>query len=64
MRLGVVLCAVTGHRWHVDEASTEVEPVLRCDRCRARQLAPSGSAFDRRLAAKAGRDRVLGPGGR
>jgi hypothetical protein len=64
VRVGVVLCAVIGHRWHVDE-STEIEPVLCCDRCGRTQLAPTGSAFGNRVNVKAGADRAVGPfGGR
>jgi hypothetical protein len=64
MRLGVVLCSVVGHRWRVDETSTEHEAVIRCDRCGRRQLAPAGSAFGRRIEAEAGADRAVGPFGR
>jgi hypothetical protein len=65
MRWGVVLCSVVGHRWRVDEASTESEAFICCPRCGARQLAPAGNAFDRRVAAKTGADRAVGPfGGR
>ena len=59
-----LLCAVLGHRWHVDETSTEIEPVLLCGRCGARQLAPAGSGYGNRVAAKARRDSTLGPGRR
>jgi hypothetical protein len=52
MRMGAVLCAVIGHRWHVDETSTDSEAVIRCERCDRRQLAPSGTAFGRRLDAQ------------
>jgi hypothetical protein len=65
MRAGVILCAVIGHRWHVDETSTEVEPVIRCDRCGATEIAPDSTAFGRRLEAETRADRALGPfGGR
>jgi hypothetical protein len=65
MRLGVVLCAVVGHRWRIDETSTEPEAVMCCLRCGRRQLTPEGSAFDRRIAAKTGADRAVGTfGGR
>jgi hypothetical protein len=61
VRPGVVLCAVIGHRWHVDESSTEPDPVICCDRCGRRQLAQTTSAFNRRIAAKTGNDRAVGP---
>ena len=65
MRVGVLLCAVAGHRWRVDETAAEVEPVICCDRCGARQLAPDGTPFGRRLDAETRADRALGPfGGR
>ena len=63
MKPGVILCAVLGHRWHVDETSTEVEAVICCDRCGAKQLAPDGTVFGRRVSAEATRDRALGPFG-
>jgi hypothetical protein len=63
MRLGVVLCAVIGHRWRVDETSTEPETMICCGRCGTRQPAPAGSAFDRRIEAKTGADRAVGPFG-
>jgi hypothetical protein len=59
-----LLCVLIGHRWHVDEASTEIEPVLLCSRCGARELVPSGSGYLNRVAAKARRDSTLGPGRR
>ena len=40
-----LLCAVAGHRWHMVESSTEVEPVLECSRCGRRQLAPNATGF-------------------
>jgi hypothetical protein len=61
MQWGVVLCSVAGHRWRVDEASTGSEAVMRCTRCGRRQGPPSGTAFDRRLEAKTGADRAVGP---
>jgi hypothetical protein len=61
MRWGVILCSVAGHRWQVDETSTEPEAVICCTRCGARQLAPAGSAFDRRIEARTGADRTVGP---
>jgi len=65
MGLGVILCAVIGHRWRVDEASTDPEAVICCKRCGRRQLAPEGTAFSRRLDAETKRDRSVGPfGGR
>jgi hypothetical protein len=65
MRFGVVLCGVIGHRWRVDDASTDSEAVIRCERCGRRQLAPAGTAFDRRLDVETDRDRAVGPfGGR
>ena len=63
MIAGFLICALIGHRWHVDE-STETEPVLCCDRCGRKTLAPAGSAYGNRVAAKAARDSALGPSGR
>lgn len=63
MVAGFLICAVLGHRWHVDE-STEIEPVLCCDRCGRKTLAPAGSAYGNRVDAKATRDRLMGPGRR
>ena len=53
MRVGALLCAVVGHKWHVDEASTEIEPVLRCGRCGRKQLAPNATGFGVRTDVKA-----------
>jgi hypothetical protein len=65
MKPGVILCAIVGHRWHVDETSADVEPVICCDRCGAREIAPDSTAFGRRVDAETKRDRALGPfGGR
>jgi hypothetical protein len=61
MRIGLVLCAVTGHRWRVDETSTDSEAHIRCGRCGRVQLAPEGTALDRRLDAQAREDRSIGP---
>ena len=61
MRLGVVLCSVLGHRWLVDETATGVEALLRCTRCGAKEIAPQGSALDRRVATKTSHDRAVGP---
>jgi hypothetical protein len=61
MRVGVILCAVVGHRWRVDETSTDTEAHIRCARCDRVQLAPDGTAFDRRLDAQTGQDRSVGP---
>jgi hypothetical protein len=63
MRWGAVLCAVIGHRWRVDETSTEPETMICCSRCDLRQLAPEGSAFGRRIEAETGADRAVGPFG-
>jgi hypothetical protein len=63
MHWGVVLCSVVGHRWRVDETTTGPEIVICCPRCGARQLAPAGSAFDRRIEAETGADRAVGPFG-
>jgi hypothetical protein len=63
MRPGVLLCAIVGHRWRIDEASTEPEALMFCPRCGRRQLPPDGTAFDRRIAAKTGADRAVGPFG-
>jgi hypothetical protein len=57
--MGAVLCAVVGHRWHVDETSTDSEAVICCGRCHRRQLAPNGTAFDRRLDAQTRANRAL-----
>jgi len=59
----VVLCVVIGHRWLVDEASEEVEPVLCCVRCGRKQLAPNATGFDARIAAQTKADRWIGPTG-
>jgi hypothetical protein len=61
MRIGVVLCAVIGHRWHVDETSTDTEAHIGCERCGRDQLAPDGTAFGRRLDAQSREDRSIGP---
>lgn len=63
MVAGFLICALLGHKWRVDE-STEVEPVLCCDRCGRKTLAPAGSAFGNRVGAETARDRALGPTGR
>jgi hypothetical protein len=63
MVAGFLICAVLGHKWRVDE-STEAEPVLCCDRCGRKTLAPTGSAFGNRVDAEAARDRAVGPTGR
>lgn len=63
MVAGFLICAVLGHKWHVDE-STETEPLLHCDRCGRTTIAPAGSAFGNRIDAEAARDRALGPTGR
>jgi hypothetical protein len=63
MVAGFLICALLGHKWHVDE-STEIEPVLCCDRCGRKTPAPVGSAFGNRVNVKAARDRLMGPGGR
>ena len=59
-----LLCAIVGHKWRVDEDSTEVEPVLCCARCGRKTLVPSGSAFSNRVDAETARDRAVGPLGR
>jgi hypothetical protein len=63
MVAGSLICALLGHKWRVDE-STEVEPVLCCERCGRKTLAPAGSAFENRVGAETARDRALGPTGR
>jgi hypothetical protein len=45
-------CAVLGHKWRVDE-STEIEPVLCCERCGRKQLAPNATGFGVRTDVKA-----------
>lgn len=60
MVAGFLICALLGHKWHVDE-STETEPVLCCDRCGRKSLVPAGSAFGNRVDAETARDRALGP---
>jgi hypothetical protein len=57
--MGAVLCAVVGHRWHVDETSTDSEAVLRCERCHRRELAPGGTPFNARLDAQTRANRAL-----
>ena len=52
MRVGVLLCAVIGHKWHTVASETEIEPVLECDRCGRKQLAPNTSAFGLRTKVK------------
>jgi hypothetical protein len=64
MVAGFLICAVLGHKWHVDESETDTEIVLCCDRCGRKTLAPAGSAFDNRVSAETARDRALGPLGR
>jgi hypothetical protein len=59
MRLGAVVCALAGHRRRVDE-STETEPVLCCDRCGRKELAPAGSGYGNRVDAKARATNVTG----
>ncbi len=61
MITGFLICAVLGHKWHVDESETDTEIVLCCDRCGRKTLAPSGSAYGNRVAAKAKRDSLFGP---
>jgi hypothetical protein len=63
MGLGLILCATIGHRWHVDETSTEPEPVIRCDRCGRHQHPNVETAFNRRLDSQTGADRSVGPFG-
>jgi hypothetical protein len=64
MQLKAIVCAVVGHRWHVDELSQEFEPVFRCARCGSTQLAPNATGFDGRVAAQTKGDRWVGPTGR
>jgi len=62
MVAGILICAVAGHKWHVDESSdTSTEVVLECGRCGRKQLAPNGTGFDARLNAQTGADRAVGP---
>ena len=62
----VILCVLTGHRWRVDEASEDVEPVLLCGRCGRKEIAPNATGFlDARIASETKADRWVGPmGGR
>ena len=60
MVAGFLICALIGHKWRVDD-STELEPVFCCDRCGRKTLAPSGSAFSKRVDAETARDRAVGP---
>jgi hypothetical protein len=60
MVAGFLICAVIGHKWHVDESETDTEIVLCCGRCSRKQLAPAGSAYGNRVDAKAQASRVLG----
>jgi hypothetical protein len=53
MGAGVVICAVIGHAWHVDETSSDSEAVLCCSRCHRRQLAPNATGFGVRTDVKA-----------
>jgi hypothetical protein len=59
--MGGVICAVIGHRWRVDETSTDSEAHIRCGRCGRVQLVPDGTAFGRRLDAQTREDRSIGP---
>jgi hypothetical protein len=56
---------VIGHRWRVDEASTDPEAFICCGRCGRRQLASDESAFSRRISTEASADHAVGAmGGR
>lgn len=42
-----LLCAVTGHRWRVDDSSTGEEMVFRCTRCgKQHHGVPGGASAD------------------
>jgi hypothetical protein len=57
MVAGFLICALLGHKWHVDESTeTSADIVLCCERCGRKRLAPAGSAYGNRVAAKAARD--------
>jgi len=54
MRIGVLLCAVTGHKWRTIASDTEIEPVLECSRCDRKTLVPNATGFGVRPDVKAG----------
>jgi hypothetical protein len=60
MRVAAIRC-VLGHRWTIAESSTEAETVLCCERCGRRQLAPEGTAFQRRTTLRGNLERRAGP---
>jgi hypothetical protein len=61
MGLSAIACAVIGHRWRIDETSTDSEAHIRCMRCGRRQLPAPGTAFEQRLGVETSRDRAVGP---
>jgi hypothetical protein len=60
MHLAGVRC-LFGHHWQADESSTTAETVLRCERCGRRQLAPEGTALQRRTTLRGNLERRAGP---
>jgi hypothetical protein len=63
MKVGVLLCAVTGHRWREAADVHETYPVLRCARCGRQQALASETHGADRVDMKAGADRAVGPWG-
>jgi Pyruvate/2-oxoacid:ferredoxin oxidoreductase delta subunit len=55
MSLGVLLCSIVGHKWRVAEATTDPQARIKCQRCGRVQLAPDGTAYQRRVEMKASR---------
>jgi hypothetical protein len=60
MKLGALACMVMGHKWRVDEASTDPEAHLVCLRCERHQLPPTDSAYNNRLRVETDRIRRTG----
>jgi hypothetical protein len=53
MRIGTLLCAVIGHKWHTVASETEIEAVLECRRCGRHTLAPNADSISIRTKVKA-----------